>query len=230
MRQAKGLIVLLLGAGLQHAGPAMAQTAGAPIAGRFEIAAGAAWTGTAPVGARDATLTAADGSRFRLFSTSSELTSAAGAELRIGARVAAAVDVEVTASYSVPRLTTRVTADSENSAATTASEPIGQLMIEGAAVIYLPRRLGSRLVPFATAGGGYLQQLDERQTLLQRGRVVHLGGGVKLPLMSRAAGQRRLKQIGVRVDVRALVRPAAVTLDDRAHIAPTVAASLYVRF
>ena len=180
-------------------------------------------------GTHEATLTAADGSRFRLFSTSSELASASGVELRLGARVARVLDVEIVASYAVPRLITSVTADAEIGAATSASESIGQITIDGAAVIYLPRRLGPRVVPFVTAGGGYIQQLYEQQTLTQRGRTFHVGGGVKLPLASRAA-QNRVKQIGVRVDAGAVVRTAGASLDDRAHVAPAVAASLFVRF
>ena len=60
--------------------------------------------------------------------------------------------------------------------------------------------------------------------------MFRLGGGVKVPLVARAAGPNRVKQIGVRVDAGALVRMAGVTLDDRAHVAPAVAASLFVRF
>ena len=97
-------------------------------------------------------------------------------------------------------------------------------------VVYLPRRLGPRLVPFVTGGGGYLRQIHEGQTFIQTGRTYHLGGGIKVPLVSRAAAQTWVKQIGVRVDARALVQTAGVTLDDRAHIAPALAASLFVRF
>jgi hypothetical protein len=230
MRESASLMAILVCACVQRASPAMAQTGGAPTAGRIEVSAGPWRTGATPFGALDATLTAADGSRFRLFSTSSELASASGVELRVGARVARIVDAEVVAAYAVPRLITSITADAENGAATTASEPIGQITIEGAAVVYFPRRLGPRLVPFVTAGGGYLQQLHERQTLIQRGPVYHLGGGIKVPLVSRAAAQQWVEQIGVRVDVRALVRTAGVNLDDRAHIAPVLAAALFVRF
>jgi len=214
---------------VQHAPPAAAQAVREPIAGRVEVAVGASRIGAASAGARDATLTAADGSRFRLFSTTSELAAASGVEVRLGARVAPILDVEMVASYAVPRLTTSVTADIETAAATTASESIGQISIGGAAVIYLPRRFGRRAVPFLTAGGGFIQELHERQTLIRRGRMVHLGGGVKLPLASRAAAQGRVKQIGVRVDAGALIRTAGVTLDDRAHVAPALAASLFLR-
>ena len=229
MRRAAAVLALLAYVCVEHASPA-AQTVREPIAGRIEVAVGASRVGTAAVGARDATLTAADGTRFRLFSTSSELASASGVELRLGTRVAPVLDVEIVGSYAVPRLITTVTADAETGAPATASESIGQLTIDGAAVIYLPRRLGPRLVPFVTAGGGYIQLLHEGQTLIQRGRMFRVGGGVKVPLASRTGAQNRVKQFGLRVDAGALVRTAGVTLDDRAHVAPALAASLFVRF
>ena len=146
MSQPASLVALLVCAYVQHASPAVAQTGREPAPGRIEVAAGPWWIGATSVGSRDATLTAADGSRFKLFSTSSELASASGVELRVGARVARVIEAEVVASYAVPRLTTTITADTENGAPTTAFEPIRQITIEGAAVIYLPRRLGPRLV------------------------------------------------------------------------------------
>jgi hypothetical protein len=223
------LIALVVCVHVQHATPAVAQTGREPAAGRIEVAAGPWWAGAMSAGARDATLTAPDGSRFRLFSTSSELLSASGVELRVGARVARVLDAEVVASYAVPQLITSIAADIENGAATTTSEPIRHITIEGAAVVYLRRRLGPRLVPFVTAGGGYLWQLHESQTLIPGGPVYHLGGGVKVALASRGADER-VKQIGVRVDARALARTARVTLDARTHVAPALAASLFVRF
>ena len=153
MRESASLIAVLVCACVQHASLAAAQTGGEPTTGRIEVAAGLGRTGATSFGALDATLTAADGSRYRLFSTSSELASASGVELRVGARVARSVDAEVVVAYAIPRLITSITADAENGAAT-ASEPIGQLTIAGAAVVYFPRWLGPRLVPFATAGGG----------------------------------------------------------------------------
>ena len=81
-----------------------------------------------------------------------------------------------------------------------------------------------------TGGGGYVRQRHERQTLVERGRIFHVGGGVKVPLASGAGAQKRVKQVGVRVDAGALVRTAGVALDNRAHVAPGVAAALFVRF
>jgi hypothetical protein len=230
MRPRAALIAALVCAHLLPGSPAAAQSGSEPAAGRIEIAAGPWWMGASSVGARDATLTAPNGGPFRLFSTSSELASASGVELRVATRVAPFLDAEVVASYGVPRLTTSVSADTENGPATTASEPIRQIAIEGAAVIYVARRPGPRLVPFVTAGGGYLRQIHEMQTVIESGHIYHLGGGIKVPLLSRAAAQMWVKQVGVRLDARAVVRTAGVTLDGRAHIAPALAASLFVRF
>jgi hypothetical protein len=83
--------------------------------------------------------------------------------------------------------------------------------------------------PFVTAGGGYLRELHEGGTLAQTGKVVYVGGGARIPLVSRQARQR-LTQLGVRADLRALVRSGGVTLDRQSHVSPAVAASLFVRF
>ena len=98
MKGAAPLLALLVGAAVRPPSPAAAQTVHDPIAGRVEVAIGVSRVGAASAGAGDATLTAADGSRFRLFSTSSELASASGVDLRLGARVAPIIDVEITAS------------------------------------------------------------------------------------------------------------------------------------
>ena len=209
---------------------ASAQTPRAPIAGRIEVAAGVLAIGAVSFGSRDATLTAPDGSRFRLFSTSSDLASAAGLEVRVGGRVTRAIEAEVTSSFAVPRLNTAVTNDVEAAASTTASEPITQITIEGGALVYLPWRLGRRSAPFVIAGGGYLRELHEGQALAQTGRIYHVGGGIKMPLVSRASPRGWLKQMGVRIDARAVIRTAGVTLDAGAHTAPAVAASAFVRF
>src|SRR6266540_6604984 len=82
-----------------------AQTPAVARAGRFEIAAGPQWQGTVGMGTADATLTAANGTRFTLFSTSSELARATGVEARVGARLTRRVDLEATLGYAVPALT-----------------------------------------------------------------------------------------------------------------------------
>jgi hypothetical protein len=213
-----------------QAGPVWAQQANNVVSGRLELSAGTVWVGKAAVGTRDATLTGSGGDRFRLFSTSSELGGATGLNVRLGRRVTSIIEAEVSASYASPLLTTRITGDAEAAPATAVSDSITQFTIEGGALVDLTRRRpGSRVLPFVAVGGGYLRQLHEGDTLAQAGKVAYAGGGARFPLVSRAAA-RRLTQLGVRVDLRALLRSGSVMLDGRSHISPALAASLFVRF
>jgi hypothetical protein len=213
-----------------HAGTGLAQSANPAAAGRFELSVGAVWFGTSAIGSRDATLTGSGGDRFRLFSTSSEIGDATGLHVRLGRRVTRVIEAEASASYASPLLITTIANDAENAAPTSASESARQFTIEGGALVNLTRwRSGSRVFPFVTAGGGYLRELHEGGTLAQTGKVVYVGGGARIPLVSRTARQR-LTQLGVRADLRAVVRSGGVTFDGQSHISPTVAASLFVRF
>ena len=210
--------------------PGVAQAQDGPLAGAFEVSAGASWIGSTAFAARDASLTGSGGEAFRLFSTSTELSGGRGFDLRIGRRVTRIVEAGLWAALSSPTLKTRVTSDVENGAAAIASEAITQLTVEVSGLVSLTRfNVGSRVLPFVTAGGGYLRQLHEGETLVQTGRVYHLGAGARMPLFTRGR-DRRVKQIGLRADVRAVMRTGGVTIDGLAHTTPEVTASAFVRF
>jgi hypothetical protein len=195
--------------------------------GRFEIAAGVLWSGPLSLGAAPATEVAPSG-RFTLFSTSTELTAAAGIEARVGVRLTPMIEVEGSSSYAQPRLQSAISGDAENGASLTASESLRQFTVNGAAVVNITRwRIGSRATPFALAGGGYLRELHEGNTLAVTGQTFFAGGGVKYLLVSRP---HRLKGVGVRADVRALVRRKGVAFDTALRTSAAFAASLFVRF
>jgi hypothetical protein len=207
-----------------------AQSAAPTDQGRFELSLGALWTGGESYGSQDASLTTSTGGSIRLFSTSSELNSAAGLELRFGGRVAAHIDAEVAASYATPELRTTISGDLEAAAGSTvAVEPVQQFIIEGAAIIKLTRwRPRPSLRPFVSVGAGYLRQLHDAKTLVETGQTYHVGGGAKLGMMSRMDG--RLKEIGLRMEARACIRSGGVALDDRAHTTAAITAALFARF
>src|SRR5262249_40191064 len=156
-------------------------------------------------GSRDATLTTASGGSTRLFSTSSELGSATGFELRFGSRVLNLIEAEVAGSYATPELRTTISADLEAAGSTLASETVEQFVIEGAAIVnLLSWRPRPTVLPFVSVGAGYLRQLHDARALVETGRTYHLGGGMKLSLRPRS--EDRLKDIGLRVEGRAFVR------------------------
>jgi hypothetical protein len=212
-----------------HALDVRAQPVDERLPGRFEFAVGPVWLGRTSFGTSDATETAADGRRFRLFSTSTELQSASGLEARLGVRMTRVVQAEAVAAFSVPVLMTRASGDLENAAPGAATEEITHLTIQGALVIHLTAwHAGRSGVPFVTAGAGYLRQLHQAQTLVETGETYHLGGGVKYLFLSRAAA--RFKGLGVRAEARAAAGTKGMAIDHRPHISPALAVSIFLRF
>lgn len=210
------------------ASPVAAQPASS-IPGRLELGAGLLWIGGQPLGSRDANLTTGTGSTLRLFSSTSDLRPVTGFEGRVGVKLTRAVEGEVVASYATPRLRTRVSNDTENSAGATATESVQQYNVGAGVVWYaLTPRAGARARPFVTAGASYLRQLHEAATLVVTGQTYYIGGGAKLLIVSRP--RTALKVIGVRLDARAVVRTKGITFDGRRSISPAVGASLFARF
>lgn len=162
--------------------------------GRFEIVGGVTWTGHVSLGTVAATETAPTG-RFTLFSTSTQLTSAPGVDARFGVRLTPALEVEAATSYARPRLQTAVSGDVEGAPSLSASESVGQYVIDGAVLWHLLRwRMGDRTTPFVLAGAGYVRELHESETLavagqrVFRGRWIHISADVEA---ARAEAHRR---------------------------------------
>jgi hypothetical protein len=225
LARASGLSILLTVA----AGPAAAQS---PVAddGRFEVSVGALRIGRTSFGGRDAQETVGSGGTFRLFSSTTELTAPMGLSTRIGVRIIRRFDVEASGTYSTPELRTRVDSDAEiSNAPLVAAVPVQQFTIGGAAVWYPPGPgLGSRTRFFVRGGMGLERHLENRGTRLVDGRMFEAGGGAKYSVFPRSRGW--WKGIGVRGDAFALVRTSRITLDQRTHISPAFAASVYLRF
>ena len=208
---------------------AQAQPSSAAGPGRVEAAFGGLWFGRQPLGTADATETTPSGGALKIFATSSELAAVFGFEARIAIRLLPSLEAEVQGSYSEPQLKVAIGGDSEGAAGVTAVEKVQQFTIGGGAVWYVPARvLGSRVVPFVTGGVGQLRQMHQDRVLLETGRYFQVGGGVKGFLVSRSRGF--INAVGVRVDVRALVRLDVVAFDDRGHASPSVGVSAFVRF
>ena len=209
--------------------PAMleAQTVAPP--GRFEFAAGGLWAAPVSAGAADATETAPDGTRFRLFASESSTASTIGLEGRVGVRLTPVLQLDGSVSYAAPELRTRITSDVEGIPDVTVSETSNQWTIEGALVAHLVRwRVGPRGVPFLAIGAGYLRQIHEGQTLVEPGRIYQVGGGVKFLL--KRSGDGRLKSAGLRLGARAAVRTGGGRLETGIRIAPLVDVSLFLRY
>jgi hypothetical protein len=230
MRRAIGTLCLVLAA---VAGPGARTVRAQPAAvspGRIEVALGAGWVGQITLGSRDAQETTGTGGAFRLFASSTALAGAPDLEARVALRVTRAVDIEATGSYMKPDLRTRIDTDTElTNAMLTLTAPVHQFVVGGDLVLYPGVSwFGSRARLFVAAGGGYLRQLENDGALVVTGLTVDAGGGVKWLFKSRSAGW--WKGLGARIDARALIRKNGVAFDDQVHVAPDVAASLFVRF
>jgi len=191
--------------------------------GRFELGVGPLWIGSASFGTRTATETTSSGASAPPFSATTALDAATGIEARFAMRVARRVDVETVGSYGRPHLVATVTQDLEAGAGPFTSDEAIQQFTVGGVVVWRWSALHShpRVVPFAIGGVEYMRQLHAQQTLLVAGQFYEAGTGVKYLMRSR---------VGVRGEVRAIVRTAGVNVDGRAHVSPAIAASLFVRF
>lgn len=213
--------------GLLFPGMLEGQTVALP--GRFEVAAGGLWAAPVSAGAADATETAANGTRFRLFASESSTASTLGLEGRVGVRLTPVLQLDGSVSHAAPELRTRITSDVEGIPNATVAETVNQWTIEAALVAHLVRwRVGPRGVPFLSVGAGYLRQIHEGETLVETGRIYQFGGGVKYLL--KRAGDGRLKSAGLRFGARGAVRTGGWRLENRVRIAPLVDVSLFLRY
>jgi len=202
---------------------ARAQTAARP--GRFEFAAGPRWTGGLSLAAGDASETTSTGTAFRLFTTSTTLAGATSLDARFGVRIARRLEAQVSGSFGEPTLRISVSSDVEGAAPITATERIQQFAVRGGVSWSLPGPRRFRFAPFLAAEAGYLRELHEAHTLVQAGRVFEFGGGASYPFTSQGS-----KEVGARLDARAVLRSRGVVLDDDLHVAPALGAGLYLRF
>jgi hypothetical protein len=200
------------------AGPVSAQG----LSGRYDVAIGARWTAAMPLDTPDATLTTASGGRVLLFATGTELEPVRALEARVSVRLTRFFRVEGSVSSGMSKLTTRVTSDFEGAPDVAVSEEVRELTVEGALVTEFP---GRRAAPFLSAGAGYLNHVHEGRSLVEAGRMYHVGGGVSYLLWP-----GRATAIGLRGDLRVVVRTGGVASDRRARLSPAAGGSLFVRF
>lgn len=194
---------------------------------RFSLSGGVRWIGGSNIGRRDAEETTAGGGVYTLFASNSTLGGTTAVETTLGVRLSRLLHAEMVVSYGQLRLRTQLTSDVEGIPDTEASESIGQLTLEGSALIDLVAwRLPRQAMPFLTAGGGYLRHLHEGRMFVETGTVFHAGGGLLVPIGSAAAGAGP----ALRFDVKAMIRNGGVIPDDAPHVSPSFAASFVWNF
>jgi len=170
------------------------------------------------------------GSPVTLFDTDAAIRPGPGAELRLGWRVFRGIYAEATGGLGVNAIEARVSGDIEQAPPITVSSTLTQITIEGGALIEvatLPLFAGN-LVPFVDGGGGYLRQVHEERVLIETGRTLYVGAGVKW--RSAAVKPRGLVQrLVVRADARFVSRTAGVDVVDERRNYITVSGGVGVR-
>ena len=196
--------------------------------GRVEVAIGAGWFGGVSMTPLAITETQSNGTPRTVFALARQLTSAAGADARIAVRVSSHWDVEATGSYVRPQLQLVPSNDVEGAAPVTAGERLQEFTVGGGVSwFFVDRDSSTRTLPFVIAGVAYVRQLHETSTLADDGLLAQAGGGIERMLWWHDG---HVKGVGIRADARARVRPKALAVDGRTHVAPVIAASLVVRF
>jgi hypothetical protein len=167
-----------------------------------------------------------DGEPFSLFTSRSDLQSAVGVEGRIAVRVSRRIQLEASGSYGRSRLRTRISDDFEDVADIDLSEKTFHAVAQGAIIAHFDRRIANG-IPFVTFGGGYLRELHEGQTVVESGHRFFGGAGLRF---ARLRAGSRISQWGVRAEAKAVARSGGIALDERTHVGPELAASLFFAF
>ena len=209
------------------ASPAQAQSGGT-LPGRIEVAVGLGVIGSAAFGGDDASLRAADGADFRLFGAESRFGGAPALEARAGVALTRRYAMEVRFALSHPELLTSISGDVEGAPDIELAERIDQYVVDAAILVSLDRlRLGP-VVPFASAGAGYLRQLHEGLTLVEEGTAYHVGGGARHRFVSRGRGF--LKAVGLRADARVYLFAGGIAVGNRPRPHAAATGSVFIAF
>jgi len=212
---------LLTGVSTVHA-----QTVFEPVH-RVQAGVGVGWLGGAALGDQPAQLRTASGNPFLLFNSESELWSAPVFEVRVAFGLSRRFTVDGRAAVSSPELSTQVSTDVEAAgSAVTLTEQLDQYVFEGGVMVRLYELEAMGLLPFASAGAGYVRRLHEEQTLVEEGHLFYVGGGLTRTLVSRPGGL--IRGVSVRADLRLDVISTEFDEDSRGH--GSVAGSLVFTF
>jgi hypothetical protein len=220
------LSVLVVGALLTSMSTVYAQTVSEPLH-RVQAGVGVGWLGGAALGDQPAELRTASGNPLQLFNSESELGSVPVFEVRATFGVSRRFAIDGRVGVSSPELRTEVSNDVEATGSAVAlTEQLDQYVFEGGVVIRLYELETMGLLPFASAGAGYVRQLHEEQTLVEEGHLFYVGGGFTRVLVSRPSGL--IRAVGLRADLRLDVISTEFDEDSQPH--GSVAGSIVFTF
>jgi hypothetical protein len=197
---------------------------------RFDVSFGAGVFGGADLSSSDAALRAnsVTPQPYRVFSADWHISSSRAVEGRVGFALTHRVGVEGRFGFNRPDLRATIENDVEGASALTIVEPIDQYVIDAGVVVMLDELRVGQFVPFVTAGGGYVRQLHEGRTVVDEGRAIHLGAGVKRWFVVRRRGA--ITGAGVRGDVELQLMSGGIELEEGLQPHATVSGSFFVTF
>jgi hypothetical protein len=188
------------------------------VAPRFIVSAGVTLEAGYPIGDRSAELrrnSPGVPSPLTLFRAESTFARAAGFDGRLGVSLGRRFVVEVGAGFAKPEIAVAISQEREGDASALVTETLSQYKVDVSGLFEIgPARSTSRIRPYLIGGAGYLRQLHEGRLVLESGRTVHAGGGVRYWLRPYAA--RRLA-LGVRGEARYVRRSAGIDFADKSR-------------
>ncbi|MGH9202342.1 MAG: hypothetical protein ACRD2A_14030 [Vicinamibacterales bacterium] len=213
--------------------PVHAQPAGDPSLRRHElvVSSGPIWSAGYGIGESLAQLrsnaTGAQPAPFTLLGVTSSIEPLAGMEANLGYAITPSLVVEGGGWFARANIAVELSRDAEAAPRSIDGEKLHQLVLSGGVVWRLPWSFGPRAAPFVTGGAGYLRQLHEERTLVETGRIVYLGAGVRYFI---AGGHGVGRSVGLRGDVRATWRSPGIDFEDKTRAFPTITVLVFAGF
>jgi hypothetical protein len=200
-----------------------------PRRGSAEVSGGLIWSGAMDFGTRTADETRninTGNGAFTLFSTASRVPAVAGGQAHLGVYLSRAFEIEGGVQYLRPKLSTRISGDTEQAPDITVTETMARYVVDGSLLVHLTGLsfAGGKGMPFLIGGGGYIRELHTGNELIETGSEYHAGAGVKLWFSDRP------RRLGIRADVGASIRDQGIDFGTGRRTVPTAGVSLTYLF
>lgn len=186
---------------------------------RVEVGGGIGWVGQSDVGTRDATFTSNQPGEepvpVTLFKVNGRTRSGPVASGWIGINLTNALGIEGVFHYSRPSLSADISADVEGAPnLTLVASSFTQTLIEGNLLYHFNRARfdNEHTVPFVLVGAGSLRQKNSDEGIDEVGQIYQAGIGFKWTSLIDA--RRRARGVGLRIDVRYVLRYGGVDFSD----------------